>query len=590
MLGLDADAVALDIGSGYGAITHSLARSFKRVYSLEAISQRVEFMKIRLEQENIQNVQLLQGSALSLPFFDQTFDLIVVNGVLEWVGDWQTGKSPRLIQVEFLQRLSRLLKDGGVLIIGIENRLSYETLRGAIDHSGMRYTNFMPRRFATFWLRIFGSAYRSSAKRTEYRTYTYSERGYRAILAEAGLRGEYYWSYPGYNEPYGLIPLDNKLIANQIASGSTQPSQAARRNWRSDVGTTLARFGVLRFLVPEFLIVAVKNTDVGGMSRGRLWNLIEDLVSTESRLEDPRIVLSTHAFNKKSVLFLFDKTDVAPRLVIKTSAVSNGSLIEREFANLSLANSLVQRSSPGFAVPPPITYFRIGNFTYSIELPAAGQQFSRLLFSNPPSRWLDCLRHELPRYIEIAVDIARTLKGQRSVDMADPAWWDLDGLKDIDSLHAHNGAREVPELMDWVQHGDYTAENVLLDRSTGQVSIIDWEHLVRGVPPLYDVFSLLLSLVPAVVVKEFKRRDSSECQFRSAFFGGGPFADLFRKMVLNACDGLSILESDVWKMFVQTLTLRRNYHASRGSWSWAESESQYLQVAVENRKEFIMRG
>src|ERR1700686_968411 len=88
LLGLDADSVALDIGSGHGAITHALSSLVGEVYSLEAIPERVEFTRLRLSQERILNVQQVQGTALDLPFCDESFDLIVVNGVLEWLGDW----------------------------------------------------------------------------------------------------------------------------------------------------------------------------------------------------------------------------------------------------------------------------------------------------------------------------------------------------------------------------------------------------------------------------------------------------------------------------------------------------------------------
>jgi ubiquinone/menaquinone biosynthesis C-methylase UbiE len=596
LLGLESDAVALDIGSGYGAITHALARSVGNVCSLEAISQRIEFTKVRLEQENIHNVQLLQGSALELPFFDQTFDLIVINGVLEWVGEWQTDKDPRAVQVEFLQRVSRLLKDQGVIVIGIENRLSYETLLGAIDHSGLPYTNWMPRFAATYWLRRLRShRYRTSANKTDYRTYTYSERGYERLLADGGLSAQYYWSYPGYNEPYSLVPLVSELIEDQIVSGSTEPSQAKRRTWRSEVAGMLARLGVLRFLVPEFLIVAGKNTDSFVMPNRRFWKAMECALPSKSDLEHPLFMLSTDAFRKKSVMRIFDQKDRALRVVVKTAEISNGSPIQKEFANLTLVTSRLQHASrPGFNVPGPLASFQVGNFIYSAELPASGEQFSRLLFSNPQSRWLPFLSKELPRSIGIAVMLAGTLKGERSVDQVDPRWWRLPSIVEadtnIDLLREQSSASQDSEFLDCVQHGDYTVENLFLDRQTGQTLVIDWEHLVRGVPPLYDIFTLLISLLHAVVTGDtsWPPGDSAETQFRGAFFGTGPFAQLFREMILSACDGLAIAQADVWKMFLQSLVLRRNHHASRGSWSMAETELRYFQLANEHRKEFIV--
>ncbi|MGH9393377.1 MAG: class I SAM-dependent methyltransferase, partial [Terriglobales bacterium] len=108
LLGLDAGAVALDIGSGLGAITHSLACSLGTVYSVEAIPERIEFTQVRLQQEGLQNVHLVQASALALPFFDASFDLIVINGILEWVGEWDLEGTPRQAQLRFLRQAVKL--------------------------------------------------------------------------------------------------------------------------------------------------------------------------------------------------------------------------------------------------------------------------------------------------------------------------------------------------------------------------------------------------------------------------------------------------------------------------------------------------
>jgi ubiquinone/menaquinone biosynthesis C-methylase UbiE len=122
---LNEDATALDIGSGYGAITHALARAAKEVYSVEAIPERVEFTSIRLQQVGLTNVRLIQGSATELPLRENVFDFVVVNGVLEWVGEWDLGAPPKEVQLRFLRKVHRMLKPGGVLLLGIENRIGY---------------------------------------------------------------------------------------------------------------------------------------------------------------------------------------------------------------------------------------------------------------------------------------------------------------------------------------------------------------------------------------------------------------------------------------------------------------------------------
>lgn len=47
LLALPSGSVALDIGSGYGAITHALSANVGQVFSVEAVTERIEFSRLR---------------------------------------------------------------------------------------------------------------------------------------------------------------------------------------------------------------------------------------------------------------------------------------------------------------------------------------------------------------------------------------------------------------------------------------------------------------------------------------------------------------------------------------------------------------
>ena len=81
---------------------------------------------------------------MALPLAENSFDLVIVNGVLEWVGEWDLTVDPRTVQVNFLKKILRLLKDDGILLIGIENRIGWGLFLGGEDHSGMAYTSLVP--------------------------------------------------------------------------------------------------------------------------------------------------------------------------------------------------------------------------------------------------------------------------------------------------------------------------------------------------------------------------------------------------------------------------------------------------------------
>src|ERR1019366_6661450 len=89
----------------------------------------------------------------ALPLADKSFDLVVCNGVLEWVGEWDLQGDPRSAQLRFLRSICRLLKDDGGLVIGIEIRIGYDNFLGRLDRSGLPYTGLVPRRLASFLLR-----------------------------------------------------------------------------------------------------------------------------------------------------------------------------------------------------------------------------------------------------------------------------------------------------------------------------------------------------------------------------------------------------------------------------------------------------
>ena len=154
VLPIPTSSTVLDIGSGFGTITHALALTYARVVSVEPVPERITFTKLRLRQEALDNVQLVQTTASHLPFSPKTFDLIVLNGILEWVAEWNLAGKPRDVQLAFLRQVRELLTEDGLLVVGIENRFSYGSFVGARDHSGLRFTSFLPRSLASAYLKL----------------------------------------------------------------------------------------------------------------------------------------------------------------------------------------------------------------------------------------------------------------------------------------------------------------------------------------------------------------------------------------------------------------------------------------------------
>jgi SAM-dependent methyltransferase len=198
---LGPDSVVLDTGAGLGRNSIPLSRVVKQVVAFDQSLLRMRYLKRRAEKEGITNIQTFVGDFFELPLKEKSFDLIVMNGVLEWVGKTDRFNDPYQAQIESLKICKKLLKKGGRLYIGIENRFSFVYMRSP-DHEGTMWTTFMPRMIADRYMRW--------KKGFSYQTYTHTKKVYARQLREAGFASsEFFLPYPGYNMPRIVTPYDD---------------------------------------------------------------------------------------------------------------------------------------------------------------------------------------------------------------------------------------------------------------------------------------------------------------------------------------------------------------------------------------------
>ena len=112
----------------------------------ERLANRLQF-----EQDEIENVRVVRAAFPDLPFADGSVDLVVFNGVLEWLPSRQPSEPPAEVQRASLRKAFRLLKPGGHVYVGIENRWCYEYFLGAKDpHIGVPWVTILPRWIANW--------------------------------------------------------------------------------------------------------------------------------------------------------------------------------------------------------------------------------------------------------------------------------------------------------------------------------------------------------------------------------------------------------------------------------------------------------
>ncbi len=226
ILPITSDTQVADLGAGWGAVACGLAPHCAQVTAMDTNPYTLRFVAMRAEQEGIGNIMPVRIDPLDdsrLPFADDTFDVAIMNGVLEYVGTASDAGSPSKTQVRCLEECRRVLKPGGLLYVGIENRFGYLYFLGTRDHNGLRFTSLMPRALA--------SAVERVRKGVPYRTYTYSYSGYRRLLSLAGFRPRAtFIAVPNYRDPRFIVPADDNRAITYLVR--RYASYLRRRSWR----------------------------------------------------------------------------------------------------------------------------------------------------------------------------------------------------------------------------------------------------------------------------------------------------------------------------------------------------------------------
>jgi SAM-dependent methyltransferase len=243
-----ADGRVLDLGAGTGTNSHALALYYREVVALEPVQERIDFMRHRFSQEELRNVKIIRSSLWTLPFADSSFDLVAMNGVLEWVAAGREG-DPRELQNQALKNAYSLLRDGGFLYVGIENRTGLGYFAGYADpHCDLPFVTVMPRRLAHWYAKRRGH-------QQGYRNYLYSSGGYQKLLREAGFSSvDVYLAVPSYNHPRFFLPLKENLFSYYSRNFTVPPAKGLRRLLHA----TLSGLGILKHCDYSYALIARK--------------------------------------------------------------------------------------------------------------------------------------------------------------------------------------------------------------------------------------------------------------------------------------------------------------------------------------------
>ena len=498
-LPLAGNSACLDIGSGWGNLSFDLAKYYKNVYSLEEVRERVEFQALRKRQDRLKNLHIIRGDFLELPFDDSSFDLVVVSGVLEWVGIGNYDENPASLQREFLKEVYRILKPGGCLYVGIENRFGLHYLLGAKDHSGLPYTGFLPRYLADLAVRFIrktGGKYKLDIRMLEewrsYRTYTYTLKGYRNLFSSSGFAHiEPYWTL-FYSNPKFSGPIDGenfKFFLKYISSYTRGAKGTAGR-----IITTLGKvlpnkilFLILKYFTPSYLFFCYKD------GKGKLFQ--DRFLRDGPRFTSFLRMSGSGGLTSKINYFLLKNGKVVS--LIKFPRFKEG------IRNFLEEESLIQK----FGNVSLLKRKRYEGQTVFFEKPSEGEP---LRADSPKENrlaveWLinfqERTKKEESLYGIVAGDTSRLKELLLFLNLTPNQ---KEKIKEaLDKLLGQVAKMNLPLVS---SHGDFCAINILKDKED-KLYVLDWEDYSRIGSPLTDfIFYFLHGLVS---IQGFEKFSSS---------------------------------------------------------------------------------
>ena len=187
------DAEVLEIGGGMGAITGALCDKAKYVTTVELSKQRAQSIANRCK--NRDNLEIIVGNFNDIKF-TKKFDYITLIGVLEYASLYTNTNNPFN---DFLDKIKKLLKEDGKLLIAIENQFGMKYFSGCKeDHTAIKYDG------------IIGYKNKKGIR-------TFGKEELKQILQKSGfLNYKFYYPLPDYKLPLQIfsenyLPTEEKI-------------------------------------------------------------------------------------------------------------------------------------------------------------------------------------------------------------------------------------------------------------------------------------------------------------------------------------------------------------------------------------------
>jgi ubiquinone/menaquinone biosynthesis C-methylase UbiE len=534
------DSRILDAGSMWGGITIPAAQYHREVYAVDKTKETLEFLNIRAKQMGLTNICTVASGLKHLPFSDNFFDLVILNGVLEWVAfdeelileeHWTTSGSglktdkkkkystdPRTMQVNVLKELQRVIKPGGALYLAIENSIGYIYLLGTPDdHMNIPFISFMPRFIA--------NAVTNLMVGSDYRTYVYSIPGCKSLFAESNFANStFYGAFQHYINPSHIIPLDLiKDYKKELEHGKRRLHKLFLRAIPKHL---------LKWISPSLVAIAYKGS-TQNENDPRLIRLLKAAGVIDNNVVGARLVKTEcRQGNENTVNFLvYLPGENSPKYFCKVCRKKDlPGIIDTESTNLTMIMDKLKGAKCISSIPKLVYHGKINQISFLvmeyIDSKRAVFNFNSVIKKNIGRLDLE---------IRMGIDFLAAFQRQTATQTVEAVPYLITFLEnkvellnknklltpavktDIDNLF-----REITDLKSkgltlplCAQHGDYDFfYNIQFKNNSA--FILDFEHLKFQALPFLDLATLIFN--PILVSYEHKCKNIKVAKIIDAIY------------------------------------------------------------------------
>lgn len=228
------DASVLEIGCGCGAITGLLCDCCRKVTAVELSRRRATATQLRCREKD--NLEVIVGNLNDIEF-EEKFDYITLIGVFEYQGAYTDSKHP---YKDFLIKIKSLLKEGGKLLIAIENKYGIKYWCGAVeDHTGIPFDGL------------------NQYDLSDGKVQTFAKAELAELLEESGYTDSFfYFPMPDYKLPT-VIYSEKYMPRNEYMENMTPyyvPSNQTLLIKETEIYKDIIKNHVFDFLANSFLV------------------------------------------------------------------------------------------------------------------------------------------------------------------------------------------------------------------------------------------------------------------------------------------------------------------------------------------------